>query len=194
MKVALIPCGTTDWREKGRLLGRVELEPNPGAAAKYGEWSESLRALALRRLFHAPDGLSTATAEGMGRLLEIPAKAIDDLVEIDLGLWAGLTEAELKKRFSKAYRQLEDSPLTVSPPRGEDFAVAAERLRSCVKKRIKPNGKADIGLVVRPLTFAILRHILEGGDPSGIWETSQRETDPLVVEVSGLAQPVGNAG
>ena len=194
MKVALIPCATTDWREKGRLLGRVELEPPPDTETKCEQWTQRLRRLAMQRIFHAPDALSTATAECVSRLLDVPSKMLDDLIEIDLGLWAGLTESELKKRFSKAYRQLEDSPLTVSPPQGEDFNDAASRLRTCLKKRIKPNGKADIGLVVRPLTLAILRQILEDGNVSEIWETSQSNADPLVVEYGDLTQPVGNAG
>jgi broad specificity phosphatase PhoE len=193
MKVALIPCGVTDWRQQGRLLGRAELEPAPGAESQIVAWCEQLRLAKLDRIFHAPDGLSKATAQYIARQLNIPTKTLSALVEVDLGLWAGLTEEELKKRYAKAHRQLVDSPLNVSPPDGEDFSDAANRLRACLKKRIKPNGKEAIGLVMRPLTFAMARYVLEGGEHARIWETSQSEVEPVVIECTGVPEPVASA-
>jgi len=192
MKVALIPCAVTDWRQQGRLLGRAELEPAPGAESQFAAWSDKLRPAQLARILHAPDGLSKATAQSIARQLNIPAKALSALVEVDLGLWAGLTEEELKKRYAKAHRQLVDSPLNVSPPNGEDFSNAANRLRACLRKRIKPNGKEAIGLVMRPLTFAMARYLLEGGESVRIWETSQSEAEPVVMECTGVPEPVAS--
>jgi broad specificity phosphatase PhoE len=190
MKVALIPCGASEWRQQGRLLGRVELESAPDAKAQCAAWSERLRPAMLHRIFYAPDELSKATAQAIARELNVPAKPLDALVEVDLGLWAGLTEEELKTRFAKAHRQLVDSPLKVSPPDGEDFADAVGRVRSGLKKRIKPNGKQAIGLVMRPLVFAMARYVLEGSEPVKIWETSQSNTDPVVLDCAGVPQSV----
>ena len=193
MKVALIPCGTSDWRQKGRLLGRVELEPARDAHAQCAAWGEGLRSAALTRIFHAPDKLSKSTAQQIGRRLGIPTKPLNALVEVDLGLWAGLTENDLKTRFAKAYRQLLDSPLNVTPPDGEGFSAAAERLRTCLRKRIKPNGKAAIGLVMRPLTFAMARYVLGELNSDGIWEASQHETAPVVTDCSGVSATTTDA-
>ena len=192
MRVALIPCGATDWRQEGRLLGRVELEPSSDAESQASQWSETLRPAALGKIFYAPDILSKATAENIGRQLNIPTKPLEGLLEVDLGLWAGLTEEELKKRFAKAHRQLVDSPLNVSPPEGEDFSNAADRVRSCLKKRIKPNGKGAIGLVMRPFMFAMTHSMLQGSDAANIWETSQGETEPVVMECAGIPEPATN--
>lgn len=193
MKVALIPCGVTDWRQKGRLLGRVELELSPDGEAQCNTWGEALRPAMLSKLFHAPDELSKVTAERIGRRLNLPAKALDDLVEVDLGLWTGLTESELKKRYAKAHRQLVDAPLNVSPPDGESFSDAARRLRACLKKRIRPNGKAGIGLVMRPLAFALVRSVLEGAASGDVWEASQSKDEPVVMDCVGVPAPVLDA-
>ena len=193
MKVALIPCGTTEWRREGRLLGRVELEPAAEAEAEYAAWGDQLRPATLTRLFYAPDELSKGTASQIGRRLNLPTKSLDGLIEVDLGLWSGLTETELKKRYAKAHRQLVDLPLNVSPPEGEAFSAAAERLRTCFKKRIKPNGKAGIGLVMRPLTFAIARYVLGNVESTKIWETSQHEAEPVVMDCVGVPPPTANA-
>ncbi len=192
MKVALIPCGPTDWRQKGRLLGRVELELAPEAEVQCTQWGEQLRPLMLSRIFHAPDELSKSTAQHIGRRLSVSTKAVGALREVDLGLWAGLTEEELKKRYAKAHRQLVESPLNVSPPQGEDFSDAADRVRACLKKRIKPNGPAAIGLVMRPFALAMARCVLEGAASTEIWETSQGADRPLVMDCVGVPAPAGN--
>lgn len=193
MTVALIPCGTTDWRQKGRLLGRVALALAPDAEAQCTAWGEQLRPAMLSRIFHAPDELSRSTAQLIGRRLNIPAKALEDLVEVDLGLWAGLTEKQLKQRYPKAHRQLLESPLRVSPPGGEDFSDAADRVRACLRKRIKPNGRERLGLVMRPLTMAMAQCVLEGAESARIWETSQRADEPVVMDCSGVPAAVGHA-
>ena len=189
MRVVLIPCGMTDWRQQGRLLGRAELEPAPGAESQLTAWGDQLRPTKLDRIFHAPDGLSKTTAQNIARQLNIPTKALDALVEVDVGLWAGLTEEELKKRFAKAHRQLVDSPLNVSPPNGEDFSNAASRLRAWLKKRVKPDGRETIGLVMRPFAFAMARYLLEGGESVKIWEASKGEAEPVVLECAGVPEP-----
>jgi broad specificity phosphatase PhoE len=190
MKVALIPCGPTEWREKGRLLGRVELTPTAAVEGQCAAWGEQLRDVVRSKIFHAPDELSRATAQLIGRRLNVPTKALDDLVEVDLGLWAGLTEEQLKQRYAKAHRQLTESPLNVSPPEGEDFSAAAGRVRACLKKRLKPNGSNGIGLVMRPLTFAMARSVLEGAASTKIWETSQQADAVVIVDCEGVPAPV----
>lgn len=188
MKVALIPCASTEWAQHGRLLGRVELEPTAEAPAQCAAWSEQLRPANLGRIFFAPDELSKSTARHLARALNIPVKELDDLEEVDLGLWAGLTEEDLKKRYATAHRQLVDSPLKVSPPRGEVFAAAADRLRECFKKRLKPNAKEAIGLVMRPFCFAMARYLLEG-EGVKIWETSRSPNAPIVMELFAMPKP-----
>lgn len=186
MKIALIPCGRSEWRSGGRLLGRVELSPTASAAEQYAAWSAMLRPLALTRIIHSPDELATTTAQALAQRLETTAKPLAGLVEVDVGLWAGLTDAQLKKRYASAYRQLLEAPLSVNPPSGEEFSSAVDRLESCLRKQLKRNGKGCIGLVLRPLVLALARCILEGTDVSSIWALSGRPDEPVIIESDSL--------
>ncbi len=183
MKVALIPCASTEWREKGRLLGRVELRPTPAGEEHCAGWVNGLRSLGLEQILHAPDELATRTAELLGRQLLVPTKAAEGLAEVDVGLWAGLTEEQLKSRFASAHRELCESPLNVSPPGGESLGAADARLKTFLKKQMKRNGEAVLGLVLRPVTFAIARCVLEGRAPSTVWEAAQAQHEPVVLDL-----------
>jgi probable phosphoglycerate mutase len=192
MKVALIPVGSTDWREEGRLLGRVELPPNETCEPQCAEWAEVLRPLNMRHLFHAPDELATRTAKLLARKLVVPTKSADGLAEVDVGLWAGLTDAQLKSRYAKAHRELCEAPLNVSPPGGERLEAAQVRLKQFLKKQVKRNGEQAIGLVLRPVALAMTRCALEGSDASVVWDTAQRTDAPVIIEVSSDATRPAN--
>ena len=171
MTVALIPCATTEWIETGRLLGRVELSParrRRGRVRRLGRGT--LADLRLKQIYHAPDELATRAARWLGRKLVVPTKSVDALAEVDVGLWSGLTEAELKARYASAHRQLRESPLSVSPPGGESLGDADARLRAFLKKQVRPNGKTPLGFVMRPVSFSLARCALEGRDPTDVWE------------------------
>lgn len=190
MKVALIPSAATDWAGQGRLLGRVELEPSSAAGNQLAAWSDELKATHIKRIYYAPDALSRTTARQLGSALGITVKELDALEEVDLGLWAGLTEEDLKKRYASAHRQLVDSPLAVSPPGGEEFSVAISRLRACFKKRLKANEEGGVGLVLRPFCFAMARYLLEG-EGVKIWEASRAPAHPVVLELPALPAASG---
>lgn len=182
MKLALVPCGLTEWQAAGRLLGRVELPLAPQGQEQCEAWARLLESHGLERLLHAPDELAAQTAAVLARCLAVPTKAIDDLVEVDLGLWAGLTEAQLKARFASAHRQLREAPLNVSSPGGESFGAAAERLLACIRRQVHRNGKQAVGVVMRPFSYALVRCALEGQEPTAMWEMACAAAGPVVLD------------
>ncbi|MFO0838565.1 MAG: histidine phosphatase family protein [Phycisphaerae bacterium] len=182
MKIALIPVGDTEWQRDGRLLGRVELPLLPEGAANCAEWAQTLREAGVSRILHAPDELSSQTAKTVGGALGVSAKAVDELAEVDVGLWVGLTRDQLETRYESAYHELLESPLSVAPPGGEAFVDALERLRSCLRRRIKRTSKGTLGVVLRPLALALTRLELEKGESAKVWEWAWNEREPRLVE------------
>jgi ribonuclease H / adenosylcobalamin/alpha-ribazole phosphatase len=182
MRIALVPCGGTEWCCEGRLLGRVELPPAADSAAQIEAWTAVLRAVGVQRMLHGPDELTRCTAELIAGRLGIPTRGLEDLVEVDFGLWAGLTEQQLKQRFVTAHRELREAPLNVSPPGGENLRAAAERLRTCIDRQIRKNGVSALGVVVRPFALALAQHALVGSAVSTVWETARHARRPVIIE------------
>jgi broad specificity phosphatase PhoE len=184
MKIALIPCAPTEWDEEGRLLGRVDLSPTPAGEESCSRWAELLRPLALRQIYHAPDGLATRTGRLIGRKLLVPTKAARGLAEVDVGLWAGLTEEQLKSRYASVHHELCEAPLNVNPPEGESLGDADARLRMFLKKQLKRSDERALGLVLRPICFALAWCVLAGRALSLLWETAQQKHEPVIIEVA----------
>lgn len=185
MKVVLIPCAATEWRDEGRLLGRVEVPPSAEGERVAATWVDSLRLHGIELIYHSPDELATKTAKIVANALGIKTKKLADLAEVDMGLWSGLTEDDLRKRYASAHHELTEAPLHVSPPDGEGLAAAEERLATAVQKLLKKNGMETIALVERPVSLALTRRVLEGGAESQIWEGAQEISAPVVVQTNG---------
>jgi probable phosphoglycerate mutase len=182
MKIALIPCGSTEWEEEGRLLGRVELPLTSVGRERCLQWAQQLHGLGLKRILHAPDELATQTAALVARQLAVPTKTLDDLAEVDLGLWTGLTERQLKKRFASAHRELREAPLNVNPPGGEGLRDATDRLVACIRKQLRKNGNSALGVVMRPLGLALTKAALAGQAPSDLLDATHYASAPVVIE------------
>lgn len=184
MRIVLIPCMPSDWQSEGRLLGRVELSPAGNAEAAAAPWLEQLAAWGVQRIIHAPDELAAKMAGAVRKRVGGSARPLAALDEVDIGLWAGLTEAQLKARYPTAYRQLRESPLNVHPPHGEDVRAAAERLRACVRRQIRKNGVAVMGVVARPLALALLKCELDGTDVRTLWDVAQELRGPVAIDTA----------
>lgn len=182
MRLALIPCAPTEWHTEGRLLGRTELEATPAGQARCIEWAESLRNTGLAAVYHGPDELSQLTARLVARQLALAVRSAKALAELDIGLWAGLTDAQLRSRFASAHRELCEAPLNVTPPGGETVGDALARLRSFLQKQRGRNGQQTLGLVTRPLLWALARCTLAGDDLAEVWPAAQAAQEPVLVE------------
>jgi broad specificity phosphatase PhoE len=191
MNVALIPCGLSEWRQQGRMLGRVEVALTEGGERGCLAWCTRLAPLNLGRILHGPDDLSKSTARLIGRRLDVPAKALDSLIEVDVGVWAGLTRDELKKRYASAYRELCDAPLNVSPPGGEEFSEAARRLEKCLRRQLRRNNAGAIGFVLRPLALGLMYGILSNENTDTVWQMTQGTNEPVILENIGAPALAG---
>ncbi len=155
MKIALIPCGATEWHEQGRLLGRADLPLSEVGRQQLEAWAVVLTPLRLSRLLHAADDLSVSSAQVLATALRAKTKVVADLVELDAGLWSGLTEPELETRYESAYQESCDAPLNVQPPGGEPIAEAQERLWTCFRRQLRAGSVHPVGFVLRPVAWRL---------------------------------------
>lgn len=175
------------------MMGRVELDPAKQSETHCEPWVEGLRDANLGRIDYGPDGVSKRTARWLGKKTGAATRSVENLGEVDIGLWAGLTVDQLKQRFETAYRELCEAPLHVSPPEGEPLADASERITAALRKRIRRNGVATIGFVLRPLAFALAQHaLIPDFTEEDVWAAARAASEPVYIDIAALAAPSGS--
>jgi broad specificity phosphatase PhoE len=140
--IYLVRHGETTWNAAGRQQGRLD---SPLTAKGVGHAQSVRRAL---RLVLADAGKVTVETSPLGRAqataaiicaeLGIPADdvAISPLlIEHDLGVWQGLTFAEIDERYPGARGQREADKWHYRVEGGESYALVSERARLWLSTR-----------------------------------------------------------
>ena len=167
INICLIASGSTDWQLHDRIQGSNDL---PISGPGLTEVSVSATAWAphptIRTIYCSPDSASLRTAELYAQQAHgIKVRALPELVEVDMGLWQGLTSLELSERYTKAFARWQHDPAHASAPSGESAAEAAQRIAAVIRKRSRRSSKPDavhLTLVIRPILGRIARAILSG--------------------------------
>jgi broad specificity phosphatase PhoE len=146
-QVVLIRPGATVYDEQNRVQGILDLPLSARGHAEVATLAERLAGLELAALYCGPSQSALRTAETVGRGLGLRPKRIDELRNLDQGLWQGLCVDEIRRRHLKVFRQWLDDPFTVQPPQGEDVELAFERIRTALRPLIKRHRDEAIGLV-----------------------------------------------
>lgn len=147
-QVVLIRPGATLYDEQHRVQGVLDVPLSDRGRAEVQELAEKLSGLELSALYCGPGESVVRTADVVGKSLGLRPKRVEELRNLDQGLWQGLQIEEIKRRNFKVYRQWIDDPLTVCPPQGEPVDDALDRIKAVVKPLIRKHKNDMIGLVV----------------------------------------------
>lgn len=150
-QVVLIRPGATDYDEQNRVQGVLDVPLNDRGWAEVARLAEKLAGppdgVAIAALYCGPSENAVRTAEAIGRALGLRPRRVEELRNIDLGLWQGLQVDEIKRRHQRVFRQWIEDPCTICPPHGEPVEGARERIRAALKPLIKRHRDEAIGLV-----------------------------------------------
>mgnify|MGYP002397229710 FL=1 len=75
-------------------------------------------------MFHSPLGRAAKAAEIVAELLSLPTVEVADLAEVHHGDRAGLSDAQIDKRFPGAFNECDRDTYIWAFPNGESYADA----------------------------------------------------------------------
>ena len=167
--LCLIRCGETAWENDARLHGTTDLPLSESSRAQLAGAVKHLRSGHVAMVHHPPDEAATETAHLVARKLHARAKAEAELADPNLGLLEGMRVQEFAERQPSRHRQWEDDPMTLEPPEGEPFAVAATRIFHAVTRVLKRSRSPEIAMVLHPLALGMLRCWLGDRRSTDLW-------------------------
>lgn len=189
-QVVLIRPGATVYDEQNRVQGILDIPLSERGRAEVAQLAERLAepraGFALTALYCGPGESVVRTAEAVGKALGLRPKRIDDLRNLDQGLWQGLQLDEIKRRNLRVFRQWLDDPVTICPPQGETIENALERIKQALRPLVRRHHDEAIGLVVGdPIAQLIACHLrrdprvqLEDRVPTGGFERIEIAPEP----------------
>jgi broad specificity phosphatase PhoE len=167
-RVFLVEAGPTPWDVEQRISGAVSLPLTAEAIDAVRHLVDSLGNDIAAVYRHAGDEACDETAKIIAKKFNLRPRDNPDLQEVNLGLWQGLTQDELRSRFTKAFDQWEENPLTVTPPDGEPLTEAIDRISDALKRILRRNKDLQVAIALRPMSLQICAGVLQGETPQAI--------------------------
>lgn len=165
--VVLIHAGCTDYDEQHRVLGTLELPVNERGNEQIREIIRQigLRGLQFDVILTSPDDPASGTAHAVSAAQpSAKLRELDELRNVNQGLWQGLPESDIRKRFPRLFKSGKEDVTAICPPEGETLSDACERLERVLTKAIR---KYDVLAIVAPDPLAtVIRCTLQHRRPA----------------------------
>jgi len=174
LRIILVLPGSTDLDSQGRIKGSLDLPMNANGNQQTKVTADALTGESINVVYCAPCLSAQQTAEQLSRDGKIKVKVIDELRNMDRGLWHGKLIEELKESQPRVYRQWQEQPETVCPPGGETLDVARARVAKFLRKIRKRHKSGTICLVIPEPLASVLRQELESSDIGDLWQAECR--------------------
>ncbi len=169
-RILLIRSGSTDFDEQGRIKGTLDIPLNFEGTAQIAKLADELTSTPVDFLYASPCRSAQQSADVIARARRLKVRTLDELQNLDHGLWHGKLIDEVKHSQPKVYRQLQEHPETVCPPEGEPVGAALDRVRSALKKLLKKHKTGTIAIVVPEPIATLVRSVLEQCDVGDLWK------------------------
>ena len=170
VQIVLIRPGSTDYDLQGRIQGTLDVPLSDQGRDEVSQAIDGLRGRSLTAIYCAPCEAAQETAEIIGQALAVKVKPLENLRNLDQGLWQGMLVDEVRVKQPKVYRQWQEHPENVCPPEGEMLAEAAERIDDAMEKLVRKHRSGNIGLVVPEPLATLVAKRLSGGDVGDLWK------------------------
>ena len=185
VRLIVVRHGRTEWNRVERFRGRADIELDEvgltqaeAVARRISEWQVSA-------IYSSPLRRALTTAEILARRCGLAAKPLPGIIDIDYGVWQGLSSEEAQTKDNGLYEMWMESPHTVRFPDGESLAEVRERAASAVESLITQHPKETIVLVSHKVVCQVLILSLLGVDNSHFWQIAQDVCAVNLFEVRG---------
>ena len=139
---------STDFDEQGRIKGTLDIPLSDIGRDQLGRLVGDLHEQPFHAVYASPCRSAQQTAAALATDHQLKVKTLDELQNLDHGLWHGKLVAEVRVGQPKVFRQLQDHPETVCPPQGEPVGAAVERVRALVSRLARKHNSGAIAIVV----------------------------------------------
>jgi len=170
VKILLVRAGSTDFDEQGRIKGTLDIPLSETGQGQVGRLISELHGTTIDHLYASPCRSAQQTAESLALDHHVKIKTLDELQNLDHGLWHGKLIDEVRLSQPKVFRQLQDHPETVCPPQGEPVGTALERVRVLVSRLLRKHRSGTVAIVAPEPIASFVRAALGDAELGDLWK------------------------
>jgi len=169
-QLILVKHGETDWNKQNRVQGTLDIPLNSEGEKEAMRICGELSKFKISAVYSSPVSCSLSTAHEIAAPRKLKVKKINELNELNQGVWQGLLLKDIKKRYKRQYNIWKSSPASGRPPKGESIPDAYDRAVSAVHKIVDKHKDESICVVSGDMILSIIKCYLKNVNPERIWK------------------------
>lgn len=170
LQLLLIRTGATEYDTQGRVQGTLDIPLSEDGRRQIEQVADELRDQSIVAIYAGPSRATAQTVEILAERLKLKSKTVENLRNLDHGLWQGMLIEDVKQKQPKVYRQWLEQPETVCPPEGESLQAVRDRLQVVLAKIAKKQKTGLVALVVCEPATSVLRNLLRQDELGNLWQ------------------------
>ncbi|HNT24181.1 MAG TPA: histidine phosphatase family protein [Anaerolineales bacterium] len=159
--ILLTRHGETEWTEQDRFNGHSDIVLGERGRQQAAQLSKALVDISIDTCHASPLRRCQETAQLALGQRALPVITEPELIEMNYGLWEGLTRTEIGQHYPKEWHQWSLDPAGIAPPSGETGYQIAARVIPCVIRLVqKHQGKTIFVVAHNTVNRILLAHAL----------------------------------
>lgn len=158
--IYLVRHGQIAATKPRRFIGRTELPLTPHGKEQITSLGRVLAGRSFDRLICSPLSRCQESGEILGRTLGTTIETENEIAEIDLGNWDGLTVAEVKSKFPGKYEKRGENLAGYRPIGGESFSDVHDRVWPALLRIIEATISTSAVVAHAGVNRVLLCHLL----------------------------------
>jgi probable phosphoglycerate mutase len=154
--VYLIRHGETEWNIIGRWQGILDVQLNEVGREQARKLAEDAKSTGIEAIYSSDLSRAAETAQALAAPLGLSPILDTRLRELDIGIFQGLKEAEIKQKHPEEFAAFLANPLEYRIPEGESRMDMQERVFAAWTDIIGKNQYKTIALVSHNGTLKML--------------------------------------
>ncbi len=173
MQVILIRHGQTDWNQEDIFRGRIDVKLNSEGMREAEIIGKALSKVRIDDIYSSPLSRAYETAKCIASFHNKEVVVQKEFIDIDFGVWQGLSKSEVKERYQKAFSKWERKPERVKIPGAESLDDVRNRTLAGVHAILSEYPEGIVIIVSHGLINKVLLCAVLGLSNSHFWKVKQ---------------------
>jgi probable phosphoglycerate mutase len=128
MDIYIVRHGETQWNKEEVFRGRKDIPLNETGRRQAEQAGAYFRGIPVKGIISSPLARAVETAAGISAVTGVPVERMEELTDINFGIWEGLPLKEVKERYLDAFALWSISPEKLQITDGETLAEVRGRI------------------------------------------------------------------
>ena len=169
MKLYLTRHGQREWNLEGRMQGRLNSDLTP-LGVEQAKWlGHRLNEVDIDVICSSTSGRAVDTAKHIRGNRQITLELYEDLQEIDVGHWQGMTFEDVEGNYTDDFHHYRYKPELFKPKNQETFEAIIERAGTCIESIVKKHAGKDILIVSHGVLLKAFLAYIKKSQISEFW-------------------------